>query len=102
MEALRQSARSMYAYACFDLECLYRELAATEQPRRDVRQALSARADELVGKISRNLLGEVLATEYPNDPEVVAVADGFAESMGTLCRGLLESVLSGWVRQLPL
>lgn len=101
MEALRQSARSMYAYACFDLGCLYRELALAEQPRREARRTLSARAEELIGEISRNLRDEVLAAENP-DPEIVAVADGFAESVESLCNNLLEPILSGWCRRLPL
>lgn len=92
----------MYAYACFDLECLYRELAVGGRARREARQALSARAEELVGKISHNLRSEVLTAENSADPEIVAVADGFAESMETLCRSLLEPILSNWIRRLPL
>ncbi len=91
----------MYAYACFDLECLYRELAVAGRPRMEVGRALSMRAEELVEKISGDLRNEVLAAENP-DAAVVAVADGFAKSMEALCRGLLEPILSAWVCHLPL
>lgn len=82
----------MYAYACFDLECLYRELA--KQPRKEAQQTLLARAEELIDKISHNLRNEVLATENANDPKIVAVADGFAKSMGILCHSLLDPILN--------
>lgn len=95
MEALRQSARSMYAYVCFDLECLYRELTIADIPHRESRQVLSARAEELIDEISRNLRNEVLAAENP-DAEIIAVADGFAKSMGCLCRSLLNPIISDW------
>ncbi len=93
MQALRQSARSMYAYACFDLECLCRELTEDGLSRDDARQALSARAEELAGKISHNLRGEVLATENPADPAVVVVAEDFAKRVAALCRDLLNHLL---------
>jgi len=102
MEALRQSARSMYAYACFDLECLYHELAAMDRPRRETYQALSARAGNLVAEMSRNLRDEVLSAEDSGDPEIIAVADGFAKSIGNLCGGLLEPLLTAWCRGRPL
>lgn len=100
MEALRQSARSMYAYACFDLECLYRELAG--QPRKNAHQILSARAEKLVCQISHELQSEILAAEDTVNPEIVAIAEGFAENMKSLCRGLLNPILDAWVRRLPL
>ena len=84
----------MYAYACFDLECLCRELTAEGLSSKDAHQTLSARVEELVGEISHDLRNKVLATENPTNPAIVAITESFVKRIAALCRDLLSHLLS--------
>ena len=98
MLSIRQGMRTMYNYACFDIECLCKELGGEGHPRDEIRRRLDGRAAELLSEAAAAVRAEALAGA-PSE-EVVAQVDGFLARTTSLCCVLLAPMIEQWIEAL--
>jgi len=98
MESIRQGMRTMYNYACFDLECLCRELGQEGVPRDEIRQALDDRAAVLLSESAANVREEAV-TDGMGELEVAEI-DAFLARTTSLCCMLLAPMIEQWIDRL--
>jgi hypothetical protein len=94
MLSIRQGMRTMYNYACFDIECLCKELRGQGCPRDEIRRRLDARAAELLTEAAAVVRVEALAGAPDN---IVAQVDGFLARTTSLCCVLLAPMIEQWI-----
>lgn len=98
MLSIRQGMRTMYNYACFDIECLCKELGEQGCSRDEIRRRLDGRAAELLSEAAAVVRAEALAGTPAAD--AVAQVDGFLARTTSLCCVLLAPMIEQWIEDL--